>query len=83
MSGEREAGLPVRRMRLAETMSGQSDWTQFMHGFLEETSDVPLFYPLNSPSRLQMMSVADAIAKITEGQTMIDRGKVVDGQVLN
>ena len=82
MSGVREAGLPVRKMRMAESVSGQSDWTQFVHGRLEETSDLPLFYPLNPPSRLQMMSSADAIVKIPEGQTLIPQGHIVEGQVL-
>jgi molybdopterin molybdotransferase len=82
MSGVREAGLPVRRMRLAESVSGQVDWTQFVHGRLEETSDLLLFYPLNAPSRLQMMSAADAILKIPEGQSHLEKGQVIEGQIL-
>jgi molybdopterin molybdotransferase len=82
MSGEREAGLPVRKMRVAEAVSGQADWTQFVHGRLEETSALPLFYPLKPPSRLQMMSSADAIVKIPEGQTLISQGQIVEGQIL-
>lgn len=82
MSGVQEAGLPVRLMSMAESVSGQSDWTQFVHGRLEETSDLPLFYPLNPPSRLQMMSAADAIVKIPEGKMLIDQGEVVEGQIL-
>jgi molybdopterin molybdotransferase len=83
MSGVREAGLPVRRMRLAESVSGQVDWTQFVHGRLEETSDLLLFYPLNAPSRLQMMSAADAILKIPEGQSHLEKGQVIEGQILS
>jgi molybdopterin molybdotransferase len=82
MSGARDAGLPVRRMRLAESVSGQADWTQFVHGRLEETSDLPLFYPLRLPSRLQMLSSAEAIVKIPEGQVLIEQGQVVEGQLL-
>jgi molybdopterin biosynthesis enzyme len=69
-------------MRLAETIRGQSDWTQFVHGRLEKTQDLPLFYPLNPPSRLQMMSDADAIVKISEGKNFIDQGEVVEGQIM-
>ncbi len=82
MSGVQDAGLPVRKIRLAESVSGQVDWTQFVHGRLEETSGLPLFHPLNPPSRLQMMSSADAIVKIPEGQTLISQGQIVEGQIL-
>ena len=82
MSGVQDAGLPVRKMRLAESVSGQVDWTQFVHGRLEETSELPLFHPLKPPSRLQMMSSADAIVKIPEGQTLISQGQIVEGQIL-
>ena len=82
MSGAQDAGLPIRKMRLAETISGQAAWTQFVHGRLEETSDLPLFHPLNPPSRLQMLSSADAIVKIPEGQSLISQGKIVEGQIL-
>ena len=83
MSGFRKVGLPVLKMRLAETVSGQSDWTQFVHGRLEETTDFPLFYPLKHPSRLQMMATADAIMRIPEGKSTTQEGQIVDGQVLN
>lgn len=82
MSGVQGSGLPVRKMQLAEALSGQSDWTQFVHGRLEETSDLPLFFPLKLPGRLQMMAAADAIMKIPEGQSFIQQGQIVDGQVL-
>jgi hypothetical protein len=49
---------------------------------LEETETLPLFYPLNPPSRLQMMSAADAVVKIPEGQQCIQQGQIVEGQLL-
>lgn len=82
MSGAQETGLPVRMVRLVEPLTGQEDWTQFVHGRLEETPGLPLFHPLNPPSRLQMLSAADSIVKIPEGQTLIPKGQVVEGQVL-
>ena len=81
-SGARETGLPVRNMRMAESVGGQSGWTQFVHGRLEETSDLPLFYPLRLSSRLQMMASAEVIVKIPEGKAVIDKGEVVRGQIL-
>jgi molybdopterin molybdotransferase len=82
MSGGQKTGLPVRIMRLAETVIGQSDWTQFVHGWLEETSDLKLFHPINSSSCFQMMSTADANIKISEGQSQIEKGQIIEGQLL-
>jgi hypothetical protein len=49
---------------------------------LEETAVLPTFYPLNPPSRLQMMAAAEAIVKIPEGQSQIEQGQIVIGQLL-
>jgi molybdopterin molybdotransferase len=82
MSGYGEAGLSTRMVRLAESINGQTDWTQFVHGRLEAASEFPLFYPLDSPSRLQMLSSADAIVNIPEGQSFIQQGQIVKAQLL-
>jgi len=79
LSVVREAGLPVRKMRMAESIAGQSDWTQFVHGRLEKTTDFLLFYPLEHHSRLQMMAAADAIIQIPEGISTIQIGQIIDG----
>ena len=83
LSGSQNTGLPVRNMRLAESVTGQVDWTQFIHGRLEETSDLPLFHPIHLPSRFQMMSTADALIKIPEGCSCLEKGQVVEGQLLS
>ena len=82
LSGSQKTGLPVQKMRLAETVNGQSDWTQFIHGRLEETSDIPLFHPIHLSSRFQMMSTADALIKIPEGLSTLEKGQIVEGQLL-
>jgi len=82
LSGSQKTGLPVQLMRLAETVEGQSDWTQFIHGRLEETSDLPLFHPIHLSSRFQMMSTADALINIPEGRTKLEKGQIVEGQLL-
>jgi molybdopterin molybdotransferase len=84
LSGLQALGLPSRTMQLAESVRGQSDWTQFIQGRLVETETSPLalFYPLNQPSRLQMMSAADAILCIDEGISTIQKGQVFKGQLL-
>jgi molybdopterin molybdotransferase len=83
LSGKTKAGLPVRKVRLAEPISGYIDWTQFKHGKLEAGDDLPAFYPLNPPSRLQMMAASDAIVRIPEGISRLEKGQVVQVQILN
>ena len=83
LSGSQKTGLPVQRMKLVETVEGQLDWTQFVHGWLEETSDLLFFHPIYSASRFQMMSTADAIIKIPEGRSKLKKGQIVEGQLLS
>jgi len=82
MSGSGETGLPRRRMILAETIRGEEDWTQFVHGKITYGNDLPLFTPVKSPSRLQMMANAEAIVIIPEGLIEIKKDQIVLGQVL-
>ncbi|MFN2118284.1 MAG: gephyrin-like molybdotransferase Glp [Candidatus Promineifilaceae bacterium] len=82
LAGEQDVGLPVQKMRLAQSLTGQEDWTQCVYGRIEEDSELPLFYPLNQPSRLQMMAAADSIVMVPEGQALISQGQIVEGLVL-
>ena len=82
LSGRKDAGLPVRMVRLAEPISGRVDWTQFKHGKLKAGEDLPSFRPLNPPSRLQMMATSDAIVRIPEGVSQIEQGQIVEAQLL-
>ncbi|MCA9958719.1 MAG: molybdopterin molybdotransferase MoeA [Anaerolineales bacterium] len=82
MGGWRTPGLPTQQMRLGETIESQQDWTKCVYGRLEKTAELPTFYPLNPPSRLQMIAAAEAIIKIPEGQTVVEQGQIVEGQVL-
>ncbi|MFN2125554.1 MAG: gephyrin-like molybdotransferase Glp [Candidatus Promineifilaceae bacterium] len=82
LAGEQDVGLPVQKMQLAQSLTGQEDWTQCVYGRIEEDSELPLFYPLNQPSRLQMMAAADSIVMVPEGQALISQGQIVEGLVL-
>jgi molybdopterin molybdotransferase len=84
LAGWREAclGLPERAVRLAQTVLGPADWTQFIHGRLEQADELPRFHPLRSVSRLQMMANADAIVTIPEGTSQLEEGAVSWAQVL-
>jgi molybdopterin biosynthesis enzyme len=52
---------------MAETVTGQIDWTQFVHGQLLQENQRQVFRPLKYHSRLQQMAHTQAIAKIPEG----------------
>ncbi len=82
MAGNPEPGLPRIDVRLSETVKGQSDWTQFVHGKLKEESNEILFYPLKQKSRLQMIAQTEGILTIPEGQDLISKGDIVQAQKL-
>ncbi|MBI9045053.1 MAG: molybdopterin molybdotransferase MoeA [Anaerolineaceae bacterium] len=82
LCGLGSAGLPLIKVKLTETVMGQADWTQFIHGKLVIIDKHPLFVSLKQKSRLQMMSGTDIIVTIPEGQTQLPEGQIVSGQDL-
>ena len=82
LEGEHERTLPVRQAMLAQSVSGQRDWTQFIQGTLEKTGEGIVFHPLRMQSRLRMLAQSQAIASIPEGEERIDKGTLVDVQIL-
>ena len=82
LAGEPEPGLPQLPATMAETVSGQLDWTQFIHGRLIRENQRLLFQPLKYQSRLQEMADAEAIVKIPEGLEVLSINSVVRVQVL-
>ncbi len=82
LGGHRQPGLPVQVARLAEPVSGQRDWTQFVHGRLELREECVAFQPLTMKSRLQEMAHAEGIVMIPEGTERIAQGSVVRVQTL-
>ncbi len=82
LAGYAQPGLPRQLARLQETVEGQIDWTQFIHGKLDQTEDELRFYPMLGASRLQMMAHTDAVLEIPEGIERIEAGKLVWVQVL-
>ena len=83
LAGYTHVGLPRCSARLAETVCGQIDWTQFVHGRLAYDADGTVFYPLKQKSRLQMMANTDGIITIPEGQDEIPAGREVQVQLLS
>ncbi len=83
LAGHRHITLPLIDAVLSEDISGQSDWTQFIHGILSRQEDQLTFKPLRMMSRLQSMAKADAIACIPEGVEKIDKGCRISVQLLS
>lgn len=82
LGGFRRPGLPLQVARLAAPVSGQRDWTQFVHGRLAPGHEGLLFHPIEMNSRLQAMAQMEAIVTIPEGTEQIPRGALVRVQVL-
>jgi molybdopterin molybdotransferase len=83
LAGYRKPGLNRIPAVMAKTVSGQSDWTQFIHGLLAHDGRRPIFTPIKQPSRLQMLAQTDAVAIIPEGQTELPENSVVMAQLLD
>ncbi len=67
--------------RLAQTVSGQEDWTQFLEGRFEFAGEGVFFRPAKLLSRLQSMAATEGILTIPEGTTEIRRGSMVPVQL--
>lgn len=81
LAGHTEPGLPRMMVKLAESVEGQRDWTQFIHGRFQQGADETLFHPLKMTSRLALMAEAEGILAIPEGIEHIPEGTTVRVQV--
>jgi molybdopterin molybdotransferase len=77
LAGHSSLKLPRRPARLAETVTGQSDWTQFIFGRFEIRDGSPYFQPLKYKSRLKSMAEAEGLISIPEGTDQITTGTEV------
>ncbi len=82
LAGEPKPGLRQVPAVLAEKISGQVDWTQFIHGRLVQENQHLIFQPLKYQSRLQEMAHTEAITKIPEGIEEISANSTVMVQVV-
>lgn len=83
LSGYADPGLPRLPAVLSETLAGQKDWTQFIHGRLELDAGCLHFIPIRSQSRLGEIAHTTAIAQIPEGVEQIIAGSTIMVQVLD
>jgi len=82
LGGNKDYSLPFVNAILGETVMGQTDWTQFIFGRLSKGNGEPVFYPLKTASRLQMMARADGIICIPEGKDCFTEGEHINVQLL-
>jgi molybdopterin molybdotransferase len=82
LSGYARLGLPTRRAKLASTVNGQQDWTQFLEGRFEETPGEIQFRPQKHRSRLQSMADCEGYLTIPEGVSFLEAGREVSVQIL-
>jgi molybdopterin molybdotransferase len=75
--------LPSLPVVLSQTVRGQIDWTQLIHGQLTKTDEIITFKPIKQKSRLQMISASDALVMIPEGVNMIPQGAITTAYLLN
>lgn len=82
LAGWEKLGLPTTPVVLQQDVRGQAEWTQFIHGRIEETPEKVLFTPVKLKSRLQMLATSDAVIKIPEGVRLISKGARVPADLL-
>jgi len=83
LGGSAAPGLPRMNVRLAEDLAtNHMDWTQFIFGELQATSEVPVFRRLQGDSRLGVMAAAQAVVSVAEGCTLLQKGDIVSAQLL-
>jgi molybdopterin molybdotransferase len=82
LKGDHPVFFPVAPARLAETVKGKNDWTEFVHARLEYRQNELWVYPALLKSTLQSMARKEALIIIPEGREKIDAGETVDIQLL-
>lgn len=66
---------------MAESVEGQADWTQFVHGRLDLRDGTLFFIPTwKDSSRLSSMADSNAVVIIPEGDTQVLQGEQVMAQ---
>jgi len=82
MGGRPPIPFQIKQVRIAETLSGDIDWTQFLHAALEKRGSEWWAAPQRLRSRLQSQARADALIRIPEGVHVLEGGKRAEVQVL-
>lgn len=82
MAGKEAAPFPLRKVRLAEEVSGDVTWTQFFQAALEKRGGEWWGIPHRMKSRIQSQARAQALIRIPEGVARLASGNIVEVQTL-
>ena len=82
MKGDYAGLFPLASARLAETVYGKKDWTDFIHARLEIRNDQLIVHPARLKSGLQSMARKEALIIIPESRAKLNSGETVDIQLL-
>jgi molybdopterin molybdotransferase len=82
MKGARPELFPLTPARLAETVSGEKGWTEFIHARLEERGGALWVHPARLKSRLKSMAEKEALIVIPEERDAIPAGETIHVQRL-
>ena len=82
IKGDNPVFFPVAAARLAETVKGKKDWTDFIHARLEYRQNELWVYPALLKSSLQSMAAKEALIAIPEDRQNLSVGEIIDIQLL-
>jgi molybdopterin molybdotransferase len=82
MKGARPDLFPLAPARLADTVSGEKGWTEFIHARLEERGGELWVHPARLKSRLKSMAEKEALIVIPEERDAIPAGETIHVQRL-
>ncbi|MCF8146415.1 MAG: molybdopterin molybdotransferase MoeA [Deltaproteobacteria bacterium] len=82
MGGRPPSPFQIKQMRIAETVGGTVDWTQFLHAVLERRGNEWWAVPQRLRSRLQSQARAEALIRVPEGVGELKAGEMAEVQML-
>jgi len=82
MKGESPQPFPIAYARLAETVYGKPDWTDFIHAGIETRDGQLRVLPARLKSMLKSMAQKEALIRIPEGMDRIPAGETIGIQLL-
>jgi len=82
MQGDHPVFFPTMTARLATTVYGKKDWTDFVHARLENRDGQLIVHPARLESTLQSMAKKQALIIIAQDCEEISAGELLEIQLL-
>ncbi len=82
MKGDHPFPFPLASARLAASVHGKTEWTDFIHARLEKRQNQLIVHPARLKSTLQSMARKEALIIIPEDREEIAAGEIIDIQLL-